>query len=180
MTNFDYYKKQCLQDIVNNKESYEKKLHALKSITRQKKKDGSDFKNLIQNFWSAEKYLSIKYSRYDFLDELVIRYDGVEVNISYKDTNIEKYDKSRRIDRGPCLTKVVYLTIDEIFEKINELIEYYEKELEKTNNTIKEFEKITSDLEIKINDILEYIKWKDHAYKLKEFVKNAIYHSYDY
>ena len=95
------------------------------------------------------------------------------MNIPYRDTHIEKYDKSRRIDRGPCLVKVVYLTVDEIFEKINELIEYYEKELEKTKNTIKEFDKMIWDLEVKINDILEYIKWKDHAYKLKRICKRC-------
>lgn len=178
-TNFEYYKKQCLQDIVNTKKSIENKLYALKSITRKSKKDKSDFKNLIQNFSTKDDKVYISYSRYDFLDDLCFWYNWYEVTISYTDNNTEKYDESRRVTWRYWWKKVI-LNIDEIFDKINDLIKYYTDELEKTNKAIENYEKTTSDLEKMINNILEYIKGKDEAYKLKEFVKNVIYHSYDY
>jgi hypothetical protein len=59
-TYFDFYKNERLKELLEYKTSYEKKLHALKSIKRETKKNGSDFQNFLKNFSSSDPDVKIQ------------------------------------------------------------------------------------------------------------------------
>lgn len=179
----NYFKSNCqdlLKKLDNQKLDYEKQLKALQSIKKVYKKDWKEFSSFMKNFEIWKDYSFYKKS-YPFNDYYYIRYwSWKELSfISYtvdKDfiEKIEKEDPTR-IVKQEYLKDKVYFNPSELFNNIQDRIEYIKIQLKKTDNFIKNFDKICNWLEKKLNSCLEYLDNFDFEYyDLRDLIENTV------
>ena len=186
-TYFDFYKNERLKELLEYKTSYEKQLHALKSIKRETKKNGSDFQNFLKNFSSSDPDVKIqrgglsglrgayitfwyKWERID-LENSTIREDFI--------TEIEKKDP-KRVIKESYLKPYVYYTPTEFFNTIQEAIEKMTEKLKKINTEINSFEEETDKLFEKMIPLLEFLKDNEKVsnYTLRQITRDTFKHYY--
>lgn len=153
----DYSKEKVKQELETRLSQHERSLEFLKTIKRKKKKDGTDFKNLIQNFEGK-----IRHDNYnsEFLDYFYIWYGDAKVTIN-KYTSDEKFvaeHPDRVVDRWSYLKPIVYYNADEIMELINERIEREELKIQAINSNLRELDKIWDWLIEKLEPLVKYIE----------------------
>lgn len=113
------------------------------AVTRNYKKDGKPFENLIKNFNGLtihnkayslipgkELTMCVQTDKSGYQTETIDNYELVK----YSDI---KPDDNRIIDE-PCLEKYFYLTADEIENKINKRKEYHARRINELEKAIKE------------------------------------------
>lgn len=129
-------------------------LNAWKSVTRNYKKNGESFSNLKQNFNGVSIYAA-PYSMHDKEKEIHVHAKSERngyISDSISNSECVKYTKFQiaedRVIKESFLEPYFYLNADEIQEKINSRIEYYESRVNELNKAI---DGISHDLEIMQN-----------------------------
>ena len=179
----NYFKSNCqdlLKKLDNQKLDYEKQLKALQSIKKVYKKDWKEFSSFMKNFEIWKDYSFYK-KDYPFNDYYYVYYWNWKeisfINYTTDKEFLEKIEKENpdRIIKQEYLKDKVLFNPNELFNNIQARIEYIKSQLEKTNNFIKNFDKICNWLEKKLNSCLEYLDNFDFEYyDLRDLIENTV------
>lgn len=155
----DYAIKTIREDLERELSRQKAFCEAWKAVTRNYKKDGTPFANMAKNFSGCE-LSTISYLTYAYEKELTVythTSPGGYIDDSIRTyENITSYDKDNKgfpEDRiQKCgYNKYVELTADEIWERIQEHINYLE-------SRIQEYEKSLADLESTFESVTSAVK----------------------
>lgn len=173
MKNYDYYKQELLNKLLDRQARIRKEIFALSWISRNYKKDWNDFENLLKNF-QCKDWISIFKKNYPFEDYIYIYYDWQEISIRNYEIDekfLEKVDKSRIIKQEFLKDKVL-LNADEILEKIQELLQYKQEYLKKLNNTIENFDITCKEIETLLEPLYNYLEKEYFNFDFEKLVRD--------
>ena len=166
MKNFaDYMKEELKNEIEKKIEANEALLTAWKQVERKRKKDGSDFQRIEQNFANCNFYAA-RYSLRTGTKELTVNAftkksgyisECIETSELAKYTKLENIDPARIIEE-PYIEKYFFLTPDEIETKIEEKKKYHETRIEELKKTLKRQEADNKRIEKLLNTIAEELE----------------------
>ena len=182
MAQFEYECNQALNTLQANLKSYKNELYALQSLKRVYKKDGTDFQSFIKNFETPSD-VYFWYADYARCKEMNLNHNGDSVRISRDSINkefikkIEETEPARVLHR-PWLVDSVELTPAEFMDEVKKLIEYREESIKRTEETIKNFERITAELKEKIDGLTWYLEDLEDYYTFKKIASKTVEHFY--
>lgn len=172
--------KKVLED---RKTDYQRQLEAWQEVRRVSKKDGSDFAAKSKNFINAKYEQS--YDVYSF--QLRINY--YDSTGSYRNStilcyeNIDIYCKDERkrnaaVYCDPCSYPKYLLSVDEIFEKIEEKKQWLIEQINKVDFELQEIETTENEANQLLNNVLDFLKKHKNdelQYILQEEIQSKIY-----
>lgn len=178
----DYLEK-CMRE-------HEAKAKLWKKVTRLKKKDGSDFKTLSKNFGNAKIYANYmqrnvigvngwvnnKYVEDKWLND---KYIEDEMDIwEYADETKLNLEEHTVIKEAAWSRAYIYLTADEIWEKIEKQIKFHEQKVNEYREQLAKADKVFTEFAEAIDAALIKLKEKagDHTslyYQCREYMKTT-------
>lgn len=108
-----------------------------------------------------------------------LNYNGDSVRISRDSINkefIKKIEETepKRILHRPWLVDSVELTPSEFMDEVKKLIEYREEGIKRTEETVKNFERITAELKEKIDGLTWYLEGLEDYYTFKKIASKTV------